>query len=347
MEIPVINDTHFGARNDSPVFIDYFLDFFEQDFFPYCKENGVKSVIHLGDFLDRRKYVNFNTLNQVRTRFVKPLVDMGIQMHCILGNHDTYFKNTNDINSLQEVFDDDFIIYHKPSLVEIEGVSFSMIPWINKENYEETVEFMKNNSSSVLCGHLELNGYQVLQGVRFENGMDDDILKKYETVLSGHFHFKQSRDNVHYLGTQYQITFSDLNVPKGFHVFDTSDRSLEFIENPRKIFYSLEYDDENNTPEEILNKDFSKYAGCFVKIFVINKNKPFTFDRFLDKMYSVQPSNVTVVEDVDDELDDDAIDLAKGTLEIIYEEIDSIQELDDPARLKKLFQELYMESLSL
>ncbi len=347
MKIPIINDTHFGARNDSPVFIDYFLDFFEQDFFPYCKENNITDVIHLGDFLDRRKYVNFNTLNQVRTRFVEPLSAQGIRMHCILGNHDTYFKNTNEVNSLQEIFDDRFVVYDKPSLIEFDGVSFTMIPWINKENYEETMDFMKKNSSPILCGHLELNGYQVLQGVMFENGMSDEALRKYEMVLSGHFHMKQHKNNVHYLGTQYQITFSDLNVPKGFHIFDTSDRSLEFVENPRKMFYSLEYDDEKNTSEEILSEDLSKYAGCFVKIFVNNKSKPFTFDKFLDKIYAVQPSNVTVVEDVDDELDDDAVDLAKGTLEIIYEEIDSIKEVDDPARLKKIFQELYMESLSL
>ena len=71
MKIAIINDTHFGARNDSPLFLEYFMSFFEKQFFPYCKEHGITKVLHLGDLMDRRKYVNFNTLAEVRKRFVE------------------------------------------------------------------------------------------------------------------------------------------------------------------------------------------------------------------------------------------------------------------------------------
>ena len=62
MKVPFINDTHFGARNDSQIFLDYSLDFFENQFFPYCDEHGVTEVVHLGDFLDRRKYIKHGAL---------------------------------------------------------------------------------------------------------------------------------------------------------------------------------------------------------------------------------------------------------------------------------------------
>ena len=94
MQIAVLNDTHFGARNDNQQFLDYFFRFFDDVFFPYCEEHNIKTVIHLGDIMDRRKYVNFNTLNQVRTRFVQKLAESGMVMHCIPGNHDTFYKNT-------------------------------------------------------------------------------------------------------------------------------------------------------------------------------------------------------------------------------------------------------------
>ena len=54
--------------------------------------------------MDRRKFVNFNTLSQVREKFVEPLVAGEYDFHCIVGNHDTYFKNTNDVNSPMELF---------------------------------------------------------------------------------------------------------------------------------------------------------------------------------------------------------------------------------------------------
>jgi len=350
VKIPFINDTHFGARNDSPVFLDYSLDFFENQFFPYCKENNVTEIVHLGDFLDRRKYANFNTLTQVRERFVEPLEQMGITIHCILGNHDTYYRNTNKVNSLREVFSntDSFRIYEKPELVRLDGIPFSFVPWINKENYEEAVEFIKHKSANYLCGHFELNGYEVMRGVKFDGGMDPSLIAKYSMVLSGHFHSKQTKGNVHYLGTQYQLTFSDLNERKGFHVFDTSTTDLEFIENERRLFHSFVYDDEAVDAMQYMTADYSDYKDKFVKVFVANKKFPFTFDKVLDKLYSVQPVSVQVVEDIQEDIgEEERVDLAKGTLDIIYEEIDSLSdEVENPSELKKIFKDIYMEAIT-
>ena len=99
MKIALINDTHFGARGDSQLFFDYFMKFFDEVFFPYLKENNIDTIIHAGDFMDRRKFVNFNILIQVRNKFIKHLKENDIKMHCILGNHDVYYRNTNDVNS--------------------------------------------------------------------------------------------------------------------------------------------------------------------------------------------------------------------------------------------------------
>ena len=88
MKLAIINDTHFGARSDSPMFAEYFFKFFDEVFFPYCDKHKIDTVLHLGDLLDRRKFVNFQTLNQVRTRFMEPLRQRGMTVHCVLGNHD-------------------------------------------------------------------------------------------------------------------------------------------------------------------------------------------------------------------------------------------------------------------
>ena len=86
MKVAIITDTHFGARGDSPVFLEHFLNFFESEFFPYLKEHDIKHVIHMGDLMDRRKFVNFLTLKNVRDRFMQRIIDENISTHIIIGS---------------------------------------------------------------------------------------------------------------------------------------------------------------------------------------------------------------------------------------------------------------------
>ena len=100
MKIALLNDTHFGARNDSPAFLDYFMRFYNEIFFPYLKENNITTLIHLGDVVDRRKFINFKTAHTFREDFMHRLYKEGIDTHIILGNNDTYYKNTNELNEI-------------------------------------------------------------------------------------------------------------------------------------------------------------------------------------------------------------------------------------------------------
>ena len=348
MKLAIINDTHFGARSDSPFFAEYFFKFFDEVFFPYCEKHGIDTVLHLGDLLDRRKFVNFHTLNQVRTRFMEPLLQKGMTVHCILGNHDVYYKNTNLVNSPKELFGDrytNFIIYEEPIELQFGSLKIAMVPWINKNNQDQFLRFIKQSKCPLICGHFELEGYQVLRGIKFEGGMSANLLSRYEMVLSGHFHHKHGGGNVYYLGTQYQITFSDMEDRKGFHVLDTETRELTFVENPNRMFYGIRYDDTKHDYSEC---DFSKYTNAFVKVFVDAKTKPYMFDKFLDGIYSAPAMGVTVVEQTTDTGSaEPAADMALDTLGLINKEIDGMEEVHDKSMLKKIVRDLYMESLSL
>lgn len=350
MKICLLNDTHFGARGDSQLFFDYFMKFFDDVLFPYLKENEIKTILHAGDFMDRRKYVNYSILNQVRKRFIDRLKEEGIDFHCIVGNHDVYYRNTNEVNSLRELFFDDFTLYEEPTVVNFDGLDLALLPWINKTNYETSVDFIKTASAPILIGHLELNGYQVLHGIQYQggNGMDPNLFNRYEQVYSGHFHCRQEKDNIYYFGTQYQITFADLNDTKGFHVLDTDTRELEFIENPFKMFHTLTYNDKDG-PVDVDALDVSHLKDTYVKLFVEYKKHPYSFDQYMDRLYDVGVSKLTIVEDVtDDELtDEDSVDLAQDTVTLINNEIDSMEEVEDKDKMKRLIKDLYMESLSL
>jgi len=347
MRIALINDTHFGARNDSSIFLNYFLEFFEDQFFPYCIDNNIDTVLHLGDLMDRRKYVNFNTLRKVRQRFFEKFEEYGIHLHCIVGNHDTYYKNTNQVNSITELFQFKskyFHVYEKPTEVRFDSLCIGLVPWINDENREECEQFLNNCSCPIIGGHFELTGYEIIPGVQFQGGMSDNSLKRYESVLSGHYHTKSSRNNVHYLGTQYQITFHDLNSNKGFHILDTETRELEFIENENKKFHIIYYDDTD--PELLARTDFNEYKECYVKVMIRNKTRSKLFDAFIDTLYKHKVIDVSVIDSVQEfNLEEEVIDMAKDTLTIINDDIDSDSEILDKDSIKMIVRELYIEGL--
>ena len=103
MQIAIINDTHCGTKNGSDVFLNNAEQFYKNVFFPYLKEHNIKTILHLGDYFEHRKYVNFKALNRNKRMFLDELQNNEIHMTIIPGNHDVYYKNTNELNSLREL----------------------------------------------------------------------------------------------------------------------------------------------------------------------------------------------------------------------------------------------------
>ena len=351
MKIAFINDTHFGVRNDSPFFLEQSLDFFEKTFFPYLKEHNITNVIHLGDLLDRRKFVNFNTLSQVRKRFFKPLIDNNIKTYITIGNHDTYYKNTNSLNSINELFfnESDIIkIIETPTAIDFDGLCIGIIPWVARDNEADCLQFISKCKCPIIGGHFEISGFQVMNGVIHPLGLNKRIFDRFELVLSGHFHLKQNNGNIHYLGTQYELNFGDMNSPKGFHVLDTETRNLEFIKNPNKIFHLIKYDDSTEAGiDTILMENLNQYKGGFIKVIVTNKTKPFAFDKYIDALYSLNPQQLTIVEEYSEKQNSIDIDITEDTMSIINKEIDLLEHIQDKTKLKVIIKDLYMESLTI
>ena len=149
MKIALLNDSHFGARGDSEVFDNYIHKFMDEIFFPYIKEHNITTLIHLGDILDRRKFINFKTAYNFRHKFMMRLWEEKIDTHIILGNHDTYYRSTNKINGPEELCTTpdgkhEPWIYTKTTEVEFDGMKALFIPWINPENEKETFDILVN-----------------------------------------------------------------------------------------------------------------------------------------------------------------------------------------------------------
>jgi len=355
MKVAIVTDTHFGVRNDNRILNNHVNSFFDEQFFPYVDAHNISSVIHLGDVCDRRKYINFVTSDALEKHLIKPLSDRNIRADFIIGNHDCFFKNTNEINSMRQLYDHSKyninLYWDKPVELEYDGLKVMLAPWICDENYEASMEAMEKTDAQILMGHFEIQGFEMYRGAINHHGLDKNMFSKFDMVLSGHFHHKSTHANIHYLGSPYQTTWSDYNDPRGFHVLDTETRELEFIENPKQIFHKLWYDDTEMDVSSVPNLNFKNdLTDSYVKVIIKNKTNPYLFDLYMTKLQEMGCADIKTVEDhmnldiVDEE---NLIDEAEDTLTILSKYVDSLDIRSHKDRIDNIVKSLYQEAMSL
>jgi hypothetical protein len=347
-QVLIITDTHFGARTDSIAFHEYFVRFCIDVLFPYIKKHKIKYLLHLGDFTDRRKYINFYTLSRVRKDFMEPLREMGVHLLVTLGNHDTYFKNTNEVNSLRELFADNNLvtIFEDPTEVWFDSKKVLLIPWINETNFETTMKIIQETDAEYAFGHLEIKGFMMQRGLKSENGLGKELFAKFKILGSGHYHHKSSEGNVHFLGNTWELTFADINDPRGMHVWHLDTDELEFIQNPNKMFHRIYYDDKDKTLAQVLKKASDKLAGAQIKVIVENRTNPYYFEQFMEKLFSIGPTDVRIEENfsVPEEFGEDVVDLTEDTLSILNKYVDGLEIDSDKTKIKEEIRLLYTEA---
>jgi DNA repair exonuclease SbcCD nuclease subunit len=355
MKIALITDTHWGVRNDNIAFMDNSKRFLDDVFFPYLDDNNVRTVVHLGDLVDRRKYLNHYTMHRLMNDFLIPMHERDITCHFIAGNHDTYFKNTNEINAIENIigdrFENNFTSYQRyPREFDFDGTKVLMLPWICDENRQACMDKIKTTPAQIVMGHLELAGFEMHRGSIVSHGDDRSIFDRFDMVLSGHYHHRSSDGTIHYLGSHAEFTWSDYDDRKGFHILDTETRDLTFIENPYRMFAKVWYDD---TPEGTKNAgvDIDSLKGMNVKVIVTNKTDPYKFDRFIEQIEKVGMLEIQIVEDhlnLGVTEDEEIINEAESTIGIFKKYIDQVNSANlDKVRLEKTIVELYQEALTL
>lgn len=350
MKIAFLNDTHCGMRNSSDIFIDYQEKFYSKVFFPYLMEHGIKQIIHLGDYYDNRKFINFKAQNTNRKMFLNVLKQEGIHMDIIPGNHDVFYKNTNELCSLKELlgyYTSNVNIVMKPKVLDYDGCSIALVPWINSENYAESIKFIQNCKASILGAHFELIGFDMMKGMPNAHGMTTEIFDRFEMVLSGHFHTKSSKGNIHYLGSQMEFTWADADDPKYFHILDTQTRELTPVYNPYTLFQKVIYNDEKT---DYNSYDVSKLENKFIKIVVSKKKDPYMFDRFIDRINQQNVYELKIAETFDEfvgeNIDDESLLLEDAT-QLLESYVDSVDTDLDKVKIKNLMHNLFVEAQNL
>tara|TARA_Y100000593_G_scaffold73557_1_gene135138 strand:+ start:222 stop:1262 length:1041 start_codon:yes stop_codon:yes gene_type:complete len=345
MKVAIITDQHFGCRKNSKLFHDYFLKFYQDVFFPVLHSEGITTVIDMGDTFDSRKAIDFGALTWAKDNYYDRLKDMGITVHTIVGNHTAYYKNTNDINAVDLLLReyDNVKIYSETTPILLDKLSVLLVPWINKENEEQTLSMIKKSRSPVCMGHLELIGFRVHRGYIMDHGTDVSIFNKFDRVFSGHYHTRSDDGKVFYLGNPYEMYWNDCNDIRGFHIFDTETLELTPINNPYKLFHVVYYEDHNH---QLF--DARQLESKIVKVVVKKKTNQVKFEKFIDKLYNANVAELKIVENfaLTETAEFEAFE-SEDTLSILNRYIEE-SEIDlDRSRVQKLIQEVYQEACEL
>lgn len=333
MKIVLISDIHWGVRGSSIYFLNKYNDYFYNEFFPYLEENNIKHCFILGDFWENRKLINIQIFKEAQ-RFLETFEKKGIKLIILHGNHDVYYKNTNQVNSL------DWMRYLPNVTVvdeflegEFGSVNFAFSSWINQENKEVIEKCIKNTQATILCGHFEIENFEMLKGIYCKSGYSSDDFSKFNKVFSGHFHVHSSDGRVTYLGNPFQTQWGDYKVDKGFVVFDTSSESYEFIKNENLIYDQIEFR-ANET------YDIEKYRDKIIRV-VVKDSDDLKLNILIDELDKVTHS-IEVIDPTEIEIEyQESSDVS--LIQMFEQNIENIQS-PDPEYLRSLFFEIHRQA---
>lgn len=342
MKVAIITDQHFGCRKNSKLFHDYFLNFYNDVFFPTLEREGITTIVDMGDTFDSRKGIDFSALSWAKNYYYDRLQKMGCKILTVVGNHTAYYKNTNQVNAVDLLLREyeNVSVISEPTELSLGNLNVLFIPWINTENEEKTLRSIEKTNSKCVMGHLELKGFRVNKQIVMEHGLNSDLFDKFERVYSGHYHTRSDNGKIYYLGNPYEMFWSDVGDARGFHIFDTETLEHTPVDNPYTLFHIIYYEDLNHKLF-----DTSKYENKIVKIVVRKKTNQKDFEKFVDKLYKSNVAELKIVENFElTEVGDIELFESEDTLSILNKYVNEYECQLDKTKVYKIISSIYKEA---
>jgi len=262
-DIILIGDCHWGIKKFNLNVLKDQLAVFHNQIFPYMRENNIKTIFSLGDLMDNRTNADINWMVQLKKDFFDVLKAEGFILYELLGNHDIYKREDREISLVEhfsDLYPNNFIVFKEREYINIGEQRVLVIPWITKD---ETLLKEELQDIDYALGHFEVRNFSMVPGhIDSVSDLTEGFFqenKRLKGVFSGHYHLKNIKGFLKYLGSLTQINWSDYNDMKGFYHFDGF--SLDYIENTSsKKFIKVKYNDEMNTDKNIEVKGLYNYS---------------------------------------------------------------------------------------
>lgn len=336
-------DIHFGRKNNSAQhnqdcidYINWFCDIVKND-------KSIDHIIFLGDWYEHRSSINGLTLDY-SLKAAKILNDLDMPVYIIVGNHDLYYRNKRDIFTSKMLESlSNITVINKPTVIDRIGAKGSLIcPYLFHNEYDELLQYL---TTPVWFGHFEFKGF-VLTGetVTMKHGPDALNYKNIKRIFCGHFHKRQAKNNVQYIGNTFPADFSDANDDKrGMMIYDHKKDAIVFndwTECPKYVKTILS--ELEKSPDAILFED--SRVECLVDRLITFEEYNIIKAKYVDD-YSLREFRLTESNELDDLLSEEVEDIEKlnqmSTTEVIKELISTIESDNiDSTLLTKIYNDL-------
>jgi len=287
-KVAVFSDLHLGVHLDATTWHQVALDWCDW-FVAEIKKQDIQDILFLGDFFHHRSDISVATLH-VASLILDKLNDYNVVM--IVGNHDAYYKDRADVNSLSILNGrKNITVISETTTTKLFGNTFTFIPWGGDIN--------KLPKSNAIFGHLEIESFKMNGFKTCDHGLKTrDLLSKAKLILSGHFHLRDERvyneGTIVYVGNPFQMDFGDLDGIKGYYLLDLETLKYEFHENnisPKHKKITLT---ELTTAKSLTGADINEMVnGHFVKFVVDKKVKGDIIDTLIQKFSVYKPLSFT------------------------------------------------------
>jgi DNA repair exonuclease SbcCD nuclease subunit len=310
----IFNDIHFGRKDNSIIhnqdcerYIDWIIDYIKKD-------STIDNIIFQGDWHEHRNSINGLTL-EYSYNCAKKLNSLNIPIFFDIGNHDLYYRNNRNTYTTQ-IFEslENFNIIDKITHAKNLGKDGALIvPFLFENEYSKLIEYV--NKIPVFFGHFEFKGF-VITGdtIEKEHGPDHKDLKNVRRIFSGHFHKRQIKDNVIYVGSTFPMDFSDVNDnDRGFALYDFDNDKVSFVNWTNQPSYidqnlSIILDDPNN----FLKKDavVRSYDDIGLNYDEVIKTKSILTTKYNLREFTIVDSFINPDISIDNsDIDDDTDDI--------------------------------------
>ena len=201
-KVAVCTDIHFGLKSNSLVHNQDCADFIDW-FIATARANGCETGMFLGDWSHQRAAINMQTL-QYSLRSLEKLSAAFDRFYFIPGNHDLYYRDKRDIYSTEWA-------RHIPN-IQIVNDWFSdgdvvIAPWLVGDDHKRIPRL----SAKYMFGHFELPHFKMNAMVEMPDHGEVKVenFGGFDQVFSGHFHLRQQKKNIHYIGNCFPHNYAD------------------------------------------------------------------------------------------------------------------------------------------
>lgn len=338
MIIGLIGDSHWGASSNNPRLIQQNIDVWNYALEVF-KANGVQEIVDLGDFFDKRKEIDMNLLDIVKSNVIQKLF---CPIKFIVGNHNLYYKESSRVNNLQPLKD------YCPKYVDVidsfyksEDGLCDYIPYITSDNVADITDKIIKSNAKYAFMHAEFSGfpYDKSRLSELTERISRSYFNKYTKVFSGHYHIRSEKDNILYVGTPMQLTWIDLAVDKYIYILNTDTGDLTEYLVPFTLYEQFKLTEESY--KEYCSKE--KLQGKRVKILYDEDIDRKWFQAVQTKFTECECDSLQYIKIKKEELKENkeiVLDESENILTSLNKYIDNI-DLENGDKVKLLLNKVY------